>query len=80
MVLASKRVSHYKLEALSLDEYPAGLLSRGVQRTMECQEPYNGVLETAMGYSRSVGVACFDEIASLYERIGFRSVPCCLRN
>ena len=64
-------MSRHKLEALSLDEYHAGLLSRGVQRVMDRREPYNGVLETAMGYAGSVGVACFDEVASLHERVCF---------
>src|SRR5882724_1616003 len=44
-------VARHKLEHLQLTPYQAGLLSRGVQVGMERREPYNTVLEAAMGYA-----------------------------
>jgi hypothetical protein len=71
MIGATKRVSRKKLDSLQLTDYQAGLLSRGVQFQMDRMEPYNMVVEASLGYAGSVGVAAFDEIAGLNERVGF---------
>src|SRR5258705_11599112 len=55
--IAHRRVARRKLERLQLTPYQAGLLSRGVQVGMERREPYNAVLEAAMGYSGACSVA-----------------------
>src|ERR1700689_4918817 len=70
MIGATKRVSRKKLDSLQLTDYQAGLLSRGVQYLMDRMEPYNMVVEASVGYAGSVGVAAFDEIASVNEKVG----------
>ena len=70
MISATKRVSRKKLDSLQLTDYQAGLLSRGVQYSMDRMEPYNMVVEASVGYAGSVGVAAFDEIASVNEKVG----------
>src|SRR5258707_1157699 len=55
--IAHRRIARCKLERLQLTPYQAGLLSRGVQVGMERREPYNAVLEAAMGYSGACSVA-----------------------
>src|SRR5258708_3720306 len=55
--LAHRRVARRKLERLQLTPYQARLLSRGVQVGMERREPYNAVLEAAMGGSGACSVA-----------------------
>src|SRR5258705_9344763 len=61
--LAHRRVARRKLEHLQLTPYQAGLLSRGVQVGMERREPYNAVLEAAMGYTGLCSVAGMGYVA-----------------
>src|SRR6202789_1879583 len=61
LMLVHKRVACRKLERLQLEGYQAGLLSRGVQVRMDRDEPYNGVLESALGYAGAVGIMAMDE-------------------
>ena len=49
--------------------YQAGLLSRGVQVGMERREPYNAVLEAAMGYSGACSVVVMDDVALVNEKV-----------
>src|SRR5882724_4912942 len=67
--LAHRRVSRHKLERLQLTPYQARLLSRGVQVGMERREPYNVVLEAAMGYSGACSAAVMDDIALVNEKV-----------
>src|SRR6202789_4484379 len=69
LMLVHKRVARRKLERLRLEGYQAGLLSRGVQVRMDRDEPYNGVLESALGYAGAVGVMAMDEVALVNERV-----------
>src|SRR5258705_7255211 len=66
--IAHRRVARRKLEHLQLTPYQAGLLSRGVQVGMEMREPYNVVLEAAMGYSGACSVAVMDDVALVNEK------------
>src|SRR5258705_7714034 len=66
--LAHRRVARRKLEHLQLSPYQAGLLSRGVQVGMERREPYNAVLEAAMGYAGACSVAVMDDVAFVKEK------------
>ena len=50
------------LDRLQLTSYQAGLLSRGVQSRMDPREPFNRVLDTAIGVAGAVGVAAFDDM------------------
>ena len=55
LVNAGRRVSHRMLDHLQLTTYQAGLLSRGVQSRMDPREPFNQVLDTAIGFAGAVG-------------------------
>src|SRR5258705_8626137 len=67
--LAHRRVARRKLERLQLTPYQAGLLSRGVQVGMERREPYNAVIEAAMGYSGACSVAVMDDVALVNKKV-----------
>src|SRR5258705_13285270 len=67
--IAHRRVARRKLECLQLSSYQAGLLSRGVQVRMERREPYNTVLEAAMGYAGACSVAAMDDMALVNEKV-----------
>src|SRR5258705_13945737 len=67
--ITHRRVARRKLERLQLSSYQAGLLSRGVQVGMERREPYNAVLEAAMGYARACSVAAMDDVALVNEKV-----------
>ena len=58
------------LDRLQLTNYQAGLLSRGVQLRMDQTESFDCVLDTAIGYTGAVGVAVFDDMAHVNERVG----------
>ena len=58
------------LGCLQLTSYQAGLLSRGVQSRMDPREPFNQVLDTVIGFAGAVGVAAFDDMAHVNERVG----------
>ena len=66
--IAHRWVSRKKLEKLQLTPFAVGLLSQGVQSSMDRQEPYNEVLEASIGYAGAIGVTCMDEIATVCER------------
>src|SRR5258707_6016232 len=68
-LIAHRRVARRKLERLELSTYQAGLLSRGVQVGMERREPYNAVLEAAMGYAGACSVAAMDDVALVNEKV-----------
>ena len=70
MVNAGRRVSRRMLDHLQLTDYQAGLLSRGVQSRMNQTKRFNRVLDTAIGYAGAVGVAVFDDMAHVNERVG----------
>ena len=67
---ARRRVSRRMLDCLQLTSYQAGLLSRGVQSRMDPREPFNRVLDTAIGFAGAVGVATFNDMAHVNERVG----------
>ena len=58
------------LDRLQLTNYQAGLLSRGVQLRMDPTERFDRVLDTTIGYAGAVGVAVFDDMAHVNERVG----------
>ena len=70
LINARKHVSHKKLGRLELVSCQLGLLSRGVQYQMDRREPYNWVLEASMGYVGTIGVAAFDDMTVVNERVG----------
>ena len=70
MISAGRRVSRRLLDRLQLTNYQAGLLSRGVQSRIDPTERFDRVLDTAIGYTGAVGVACFDDMAHINERVG----------
>ena len=70
LVNAGRRVSRRMLDRLQLTSYQAGLLSRGVQSRMDSREPFNRVLDTTIGFAGAVGVAAFDDMAHVNERVG----------
>ena len=45
-------------------------LSRRVQSRMDPREPFNQVLDTMIGFTGAVGVAAFDDMAHVNERVG----------
>src|SRR5258708_24308447 len=67
-LVANRRVARRRLDRLSVTPYQSGLLSRGAQHRLDPREPYNMVLEAALGYTASCSVAAFDEVASVFER------------
>src|SRR5882724_2488991 len=67
--IAHRRVARRKLERLQLSSYQAGLLSRGVQVGMERREPYNAVLEAAMGYAGACSVVAMDDLVLVNEKV-----------
>ena len=67
--IAHRRVARRNLERLQLTPLQAGLFSRGVQTGIERREPYNEVLEAAIGYAGSCSVAVMDEVANVNEKI-----------
>ena len=70
LVNTRRRVSQRTLDRLQLTSYQAGLLSRGVQSRMDPREPFNQVLDTAIGFTGAVGVVAFDDMAHVNERVG----------
>src|SRR5258705_1663636 len=64
--IAHHRVARRKLECLQLTPYQARLLSRGIQVGMERREPYNMVLEAAMGYAGACSVAGMGYVAFVH--------------
>src|SRR5258705_1587107 len=67
--ITHQQVARRKLERLELSSYQAGLLSRGIQVGMERREPYNAVLEAAMGYAGACSVAAMDDVALVNEKV-----------
>jgi hypothetical protein len=67
--IAHRRVARRRLERLQLTPITAELFSRGAQPQLERREPYNQVLEAAMGYAASCGVAVMDEVAVVNEKM-----------
>jgi len=63
------QVARCKLEHLQLSSYQAGLLSRGVQVGMERREPYNVILEAAMGYAGACGVVVMDDVGLVNKKV-----------
>ena len=70
MIGAGRRVPRRMLDRLQLTNYQAGLLSRGVQSRMDPTKRFDRVLDTAIRYAGAVGVACFDDMAHVNERVG----------
>jgi hypothetical protein len=70
LVNTGRCVSRRMLDQLQLTQYQAGLLSRGIQSRMDPREPFNGVLDTAIGFAGAIGVAAFDDMAHVNERVG----------
>ena len=70
LIGAGRRVSRWMLDHLQLTNYQAGLLSRGVQSRMDLTKRFDRVLDTAIRYAGAVGVACFDDMAHVNERVG----------
>ena len=70
LVNTGRRVSQRMLDRLQLTSCQAGLLSRGIQSRMDPREPFNRVLDTAIGFAGAVGVAAFDDMAHVNERVG----------
>ena len=70
MINAGRRISRRMLDCLQLTNYQAGLLSRGVQSRMDQTERFDCVLDTTIGYAGAVGVAVFDDMAHVNERVG----------
>ena len=70
LIGAGRHVSRRMLDRLQLTNYQPGLLSRGVQLRMDPTERFDRVLDTAIGYAGAVGVACFDAMAHINERVG----------
>ena len=70
LVNTGRCVSRRTLDHLQLTSYQAGLLSRGVQSRMDPREQFNQVLDTAIGFAGAVGVAAFDDMAHVNERVG----------
>ena len=58
------------LDHLQLTNYQARLLSRGVQSRMDPTERFDRILDTTIGYTGAVGVAIFDDMAHVNERVG----------
>ena len=67
---ASRQISRRTLARLELTRYQAGLLSWGAQSRMDPAETFNPVLDTAISYAASIGVAAFDNMAHVNERVG----------
>src|ERR1700733_936682 len=67
-LIANRRVARRSLNRLAITPYQSGLLHRGAQHFMDSREPFNAVLQASLGYTASVGVACFDELASVFEQ------------
>jgi hypothetical protein len=61
--IAHCRIARRHLERLDLSAGTAELLSRGSLPQLECQEPYNRVLEASISYAASCSVAVMDEVA-----------------
>ena len=70
MVNARRRVSQRMLDRLQLTNYQAGLLSRGVQSRVDQTKRFDRALDTTIGYTGAVGVAVFDDMAHVNERVG----------
>ena len=70
LVNAGRRVSQRMLDHLQLTNYQARLLSRGVQSRMDQTEVFDHVLDTVIGYTGAIGVAVFDDMAHVNERVG----------
>ena len=70
LVNAGRRVSQRMLDHLQLTSYQDGLLTRGVQSRMDPREPFNRVLDTAIGFAGAVGVVTFDDMTHVNERVG----------
>jgi hypothetical protein len=71
-MLSSKRVSQRKFEGMDLGTYQKELLSRGLSLKWEegCPDE-GGILESAVGYSASVGAMMMDEMANAYTEVGW---------
>ena len=70
MVNTGRCVSQRMLDHLQLTNYQARLLSRGVQSRMDQTERFDRILDTMIGYTGAVGVAIFDDMALVNERVG----------
>jgi hypothetical protein len=70
-MLSSKRVSRRKMEKMDLGTYQKELLGRGLSMQWEdgCPEE-GGILESAVGYSASIGTMVMDEVADAYTEVG----------
>ena len=67
-LVVNRHVARRHLDHLAITPYQSGLLHRGAQHFMDTRELFNAVLQASLGYTASVGVACFNELASVFEQ------------
>ncbi|KAF9651013.1 hypothetical protein BDM02DRAFT_3184946 [Thelephora ganbajun] len=69
-ILAQKVTTRRKLECLGGTVFNKALLERGTLHAMEGIEPYNWMLEVAMGYMFCVGIMVAKEVALTNDTLG----------
>jgi hypothetical protein len=72
-IIAAKRVTHHKLEHLETSRYLRGLIVEGAKESWDADCPFNGVLQTSIGYASACTAGVLDDIATVNDKfISFR--------
>jgi hypothetical protein len=72
-IVAAKRVTRHKLEHLETSRYLRGLIAEGAKESWDADCPFNGVLQTSIGYASACTAGVLDDIATVNDEfISFR--------
>jgi hypothetical protein len=72
-IVAAKRVTRHKLERLETSRYLRGLIAEGAKESWDADCPFNGVLQTSIGYASACTAGVLDDIATVNDEfISFR--------
>ena len=68
-VIAHKRVARRKLEAIEMCQAHRHFLERGSNHQLEKSEPYNGILDTALGYAAAGTTMVYDIAVDVNDKV-----------
>jgi hypothetical protein len=72
-IVAAERVTRHKLERLETSRYLRGLIAEGAKESWDADCPFNGVLQTSIGYASACTAGVLDDIATVNDKfISFR--------
>ena len=74
-IIAHKRVARRKLEAIEMCQAHRHFLERGSNHQLEKSEPYNGVLDAALGYAAAGTTMVYDVTVDINDKVSIFQCP-----